>query len=89
VSTGLPSWRLSSWRELPAASRRARGRQIGRPAGALGVVAGGTANRSIYDQGHSTSYLPGQLLRKEGQGPVGDVSVNQAYDAFGLTYKLY
>jgi Zn-dependent metalloprotease len=29
------------------------------------------------------------LVRKEGQGPVSDVSVNQAYDGFGLTYKLY
>jgi Zn-dependent metalloprotease len=64
-------------------------RQVARPVGTLAVVAGGTANRSIYNQGHSTSYIPGTLVRKEGQGPVGDISVNQAYDAFGLTYKLY
>ena len=64
-------------------------RQVARPVGTLAVVADGTANRSIYDQGHSTSYIPGTLVRKEGQGPVGDISVNQAYDAFGLTYKLY
>src|SRR5665648_22830 len=64
-------------------------RQVARPAGARVLAAGGTPNRSIYDQEHSTKYLPGTLVRKEGQGPVDDVSVNQAYDGFGLTYKLF
>jgi Zn-dependent metalloprotease len=64
-------------------------RQIARPAGAMVVGAGGTPNRSIFDQAHSTAYTPGTLVRKEGQGPVSDVSINQAYDGFGLTYKLY
>ena len=64
-------------------------RQVARPLGAMAVGPGGTPNRSIYDQGHSTAYVPGTLVRKEGQGPVGDVSVNQAYDGFGSTYKLF
>lgn len=72
---------------LRRAERAAR--QVTRPVGAMGMGAGGTPNRSIYDQEHSTEYIPGTLIRKEGQGPVGDVSVNQAYDGFGLTYKLY
>jgi Zn-dependent metalloprotease len=64
-------------------------RQTARPVGAMVTGPGGTPNRSIYDQAHSTAYIPGTLVRKEGQGPVSDVSVNQAYDNFGLTYKLY
>lgn len=64
-------------------------RQVARPEGALASGAGGTPKRSIYDQQHSTAYTPGTLVRSEGQGPVGDVSINQAYDGFGLTYKLY
>jgi len=64
-------------------------RQIARPVGAMAKGAGGTPDRTIYDQEHSTGYLPGTLVRKEGQGPVDDVSVNQAYDGFGLTYKLF
>jgi Zn-dependent metalloprotease len=64
-------------------------RQVARPAGALAAAAGGTPKRSIYDQKHSTSYTPGNLVRGEGQPPAADVSVNQAYDGFGLTYKLY
>jgi Zn-dependent metalloprotease len=80
--------------ELDQSFRRRRAelaaRQVVRPPGARAVrEAGGTPNRSIYDQEHSTDTLPGTLVRKEGQGPVTDVSVNQAYDGFGLTYKLF
>lgn len=64
-------------------------RQVARPQGSLATGAGGTPNRSIYDQHHSTAYTPGTLVRGEGHAPVADVSVNQAYDGFGLTYKLY
>ncbi len=49
----------------------------------------GTPNRAIYDQNHSTGSGLGALVRAEGQGPVSDVSINQAYDNFGYTYKLY
>lgn len=80
--------------ELDQGFRRRRtelaARQIARPVGSrAAAAAGGTPNRSIYDQEHGTEYLPGTLVRKEGQGPVDDVSVNQAYDGFGLTYKLF
>jgi len=64
-------------------------RQVVRPVGSMSVGVGGSPNRSIYDQRHSTDYAPGTLVRKEGQGPVKDVSINQAYDGFGFTYKLY
>ena len=64
-------------------------RQVARPSVAMVAGEGGRPNRSIYDQGHLTDYIPGSLVRKEGQGAVSDVSVNQAYDGFGLTYKLY
>lgn len=64
-------------------------RQTFRPMGSAAVGAGGTPNRSIYDQRHSTEFTPGALVRKEGQGPVDDVSINQAYDGFGSTYKLF
>jgi len=89
-NTVRPSSRPSSW-TTPSRLRRAElaARQLARPAGALTAGAGGTPDRSIYDQEHSTADIPGTLVRKEGQGPVDDRSVNQAYDGFGLTYKLY
>ncbi|HTZ43863.1 MAG TPA: M4 family metallopeptidase [Jatrophihabitans sp.] len=52
-------------------------------------LTGGTPRRMIFDQEHSTAGQPGRLVRAEGQGPVADVSVNQAYDNFGYTYTLY
>jgi Zn-dependent metalloprotease len=45
-------------------------------------------NREVYDAKNSSS-LPGTLVRKEGDTPVGDVAVNAAYDGSGDVYKLY
>jgi Zn-dependent metalloprotease len=79
--------------ELDESFRRRRlelaGRQGTRHEGAVAKEGGGVPRRSIYDQGHSTAYEPGVLVRDEGGAPVADVSVNQAYDGFGLTYKLF
>ena len=63
-------------------------RQPTRLPSAIGVV-GGTPNRTIYDQEHSTTTTPGKLARREGDPPSGDISVNQAYDNFGYTYEFY
>jgi Zn-dependent metalloprotease len=53
------------------------------------AAAAGVSRRFIFDQEHSTSPVPGKLVRGEGQPPVADVSINQAYDNFGYTYSLY
>ncbi|MDQ6670100.1 MAG: M4 family metallopeptidase [Chloroflexota bacterium] len=50
---------------------------------------GGQAQRTIYDQQHSTAQTPGKVARTEGQPPVADTAVNQAYDGFGFTYSFY
>jgi len=50
---------------------------------------GGTVQRTIYDQHHSTSQTPGEVVRVEGQAPVGDTAVNQAYEGLGATYDFY
>lgn len=50
---------------------------------------GGTPNRVIYDQQHSTDQTPGAAVRAEGQTPADDKSVNQAYDGLGDTYDFY
>jgi len=71
------------------ARAEAAARQSLRPPATVARAAAGTPNRSIFDQGHSTSTTPGTLVRGEGQPPVADVSINQAYDNFGYTYTLY
>ncbi len=44
--------------------------------------------RQVYDAKQGSS-LPGTLVRKEGDPPVEDVTVNEAYDGSGDTYELY
>jgi Zn-dependent metalloprotease len=44
--------------------------------------------RSIYTAAH-TETLPGTLVRGEGQAPVGDVAVNEAYDGLGATFDFF
>ncbi len=44
--------------------------------------------RIIYDA-RQGSTLPGTQVRAEGDAPVADVAVNEAYDGSGITYDLY
>jgi Zn-dependent metalloprotease len=50
---------------------------------------GGAPRRQIYDQQNSTATSPGKLARGEGDPPVADQAINEAYDNFGYTYDLY
>ncbi len=49
----------------------------------------GRPHRTIYDQQESDATELGRLARSEGQKPVKDPAVNEAYDGFGDTYKLF
>jgi len=51
-------------------------------------AAGGGKERIVYDAKNGST-LPGTIVRKEGDGPVADVAVNEAYDGSGITYDLY
>lgn len=44
--------------------------------------------RLVYDAEYGT-ILPGSLVRGEGDPPVDDVAVNEAYDGAGVTYDLF
>jgi Zn-dependent metalloprotease len=50
---------------------------------------GGQPQRTIYDQQHSQNQTLGKVARSEGQAPVADQAVNQAYDGLGATYNYY
>ncbi|RYE02344.1 MAG: M4 family peptidase [Sphingobacteriaceae bacterium] len=45
-------------------------------------------NREVYTANHQQTQ-PGKLARKEGQQPVADEDVNNAYDAAGYTFSFY
>ena len=58
----------------------------------MAVMGAGVARagkqRIVYDAKNG-SKLPGTEVRSEGDGPVADVAVNEAYDGSGTTYDLY
>jgi Zn-dependent metalloprotease len=57
---------------------------------ALGVASRTGGRRTVYDVGHGgESDLPGKKVRGEGDPPVADTAVNEAYDGAGLTYRFY
>jgi len=45
--------------------------------------------RYIYDMKQRSVGFPGKLVRSEGQNPVADDAVNEAYDNSGITYDFY
>lgn len=47
-------------------------------------------DRLVYDmKGQGSSFLPGKLVRKEGDKKSADAAVNEAYDYAGATYDFY
>ncbi|WP_350269618.1 M4 family metallopeptidase [Brevibacterium sp. CBA3109] len=54
----------------------------------VGVDAKAGVNRLIHDA-QGTETLPGVLVRSEGEEPVSDEAVNEAYDGLGASYSLF
>ena len=44
--------------------------------------------RTLFDAKHGFS-LPGHVVRREGEAPIGDVTVDEAYDGLGATYNYF
>ena len=52
------------------------------------IISAPHVHRNVYNENHGTT-LPGALARAEGQPPVADASVNEAYDGLGHTFDFY
>jgi Zn-dependent metalloprotease len=50
--------------------------------------AAGSPEREVYDAENGTE-LPGRQVRTEGEQPVQDAAVNEAYDGTGATWKMF
>ncbi|MFW8745072.1 M4 family metallopeptidase [Mesorhizobium japonicum] len=68
--------------------RRAARLTLSVEGGALVAEVRDAPDRTISDAKH-TDALPGTTVRREGEGPVQDVAVNEAYDGLGATFALY
>ncbi|GAA1419127.1 protealysin inhibitor emfourin [Agrococcus citreus] len=67
-----------------AATSAAPSRRPGRPSLVPGEAA---PDRTISDAEHATT-LPGTEVRREGDGPTGDVAADQAYDGLGDAWRM-
>jgi Zn-dependent metalloprotease len=65
---------------------RAMGPREGADALAVSPVA--QPDRRIYDA-KNTDSVQGTLVRREGDGPTGDLAVDEAYDGLGSTFKFF
>jgi len=68
--------------------RRAARLTLSIEGGSLVAEMSDAPTRTIFDAKH-TDTLPGTKVRGEGDGPVQDVAVNEAYDGLGATFALY
>jgi Zn-dependent metalloprotease len=81
--------RAQATQDHSAAIRDARAGVSGpSPAIATPTLPPAHLNRLVYTS-DETATLPGRLIRPEGQPPVPDVSINECYDHFGVTYGFY
>jgi Zn-dependent metalloprotease len=99
IDNGDPAEREAAVRTIAAsAALRAQRQVVGRLMRALDVdvramdlvPATPTSQRTVYDAEHGGRLsLPGRLVRAEGDPPVGDAAVNEAYDGAGTTFEFY
>ena len=81
--------RLAQWAlHTLLLSERLRGARLVRSGLGAVTLPAGVKRRTIYDA-RGGELLPGTLVRSEGDGPVRDVAVNEAYDGAGATFDLY
>jgi Zn-dependent metalloprotease len=53
-----------------------------------GAISSGK-NRTVYDAKNGSNLSAAVVVRKEGDPPTSDVTVNEAYDGSGVTYDLF
>jgi Zn-dependent metalloprotease len=90
VLNGSPEQRDLALRSITT-SEQIRGQRGAMTKNILSImkpVAAEMKQRIVYDAKNG-SQLPGTVIRQEGDQPVSDVAVNEAYDGSGVTYDLY
>ncbi|MGO3022558.1 MAG: M4 family metallopeptidase [Brevibacterium sp.] len=73
--------RLAGLRYTPPAD-------LGKDETALAAPGSAGLQRLVHDA-QNTEVLPGELVRSEGEEPVSDEPVNEAYDGLGASYSLF
>lgn len=89
AANGSPAQRKVALQTLTASERFRGQRKVMREVlSFLAMFSAEGKQRFVYDACYGAK-LPGDLVRQEGQPPVDDPAVNEAYDGAGATYDLY
>lgn len=90
VINGTPEQREHALRSIIISEqfRGYRGAMTKEILGYMKPVAAELKQRIVFDAKNGTQ-LPGTVTRQEGDAPVTDVAVNEAYDGSGITYDLF
>ncbi len=86
AATGEPAVAEAARRTL-AIDAGARTRRTERAAPPPNAAPARAPQRTIADAGHGYD-LPGRLVRREGEAPVGDAAADESYDDMGATWSL-
>jgi Zn-dependent metalloprotease len=93
AENGTPEQRAAASRSL-AIDQTMRGMRAARRPDLLPAAAPAAARaaamkqRSVFNA-NNTQTLPGTLVRSEGQGPSGDIAIDEAFDGLGDTYDFF
>jgi Zn-dependent metalloprotease len=87
VEKGSKDQKQRAWKNL-ILTEQLRGRRLVTGLMSSMFSVSNTLNRTIFDAEHGEN-LPGTLVRHEGGRPAGGVSVTEAYNYSGATYKFY
>lgn len=90
IINGTPEQREAAFRSLTISElfRGQRGAMTKEILALMKPVAAELKHRIVFDAKNGTQ-LPGTVARQEGDPPVNDVAVNEAYDGSGITYDLF
>ncbi len=88
AQNGTPEQRDTAQRTMTLSTQFRVARSAAPVRTAMAGAAAGVKQRTVYDAQHGSN-LPGVVVRKEGDAPVSDVAINEAYDGSGATYDLY
>ena len=88
ADSGDPEQRDQAYAALELSAQFRGERTAAGAVAAFAAVPAGEKRRTIYDARHGHE-LPGKLVRGEGDRPVADAAVNEAYDGAGRTYDFY
>jgi Zn-dependent metalloprotease len=88
IENGTAEQKRKALRTLQITSQFRGQRQAFEQLAGIALATSAGKQRIVYDAKNGSN-LPGDIVRREGEPPIADQAVNEAYDGAGDTYDLY